>query len=61
MTATEEIQVDYSQPLGTLLKLATSVAHDQAQHSQGAGWLTRAELDKEEYVRFLMMLYHIYE
>ncbi|KAL5524798.1 hypothetical protein ACEPAF_9944 [Sanghuangporus sanghuang] len=53
--------IDYTQPLATLLKVATTAAHEQAEHSQGAGWLTRGELDKEEYVRFLMMLYHVYD
>ena len=28
---------------------------------EGAGWLVRGELDRDEYVRFLMMLYHVYE
>ena len=58
--AVKDAQVDYNQPLATLLKLATTAVHERAEHSQGAGWLTRGELDKEEYVRFLMMLYHVY-
>ncbi|KAL5482911.1 hypothetical protein ACEPAI_9506 [Sanghuangporus weigelae] len=53
--------IDYTQPLATLLKVATTAAHEQAEHSLGAGWLTRGELDKEEYIRFLMMLYHVYD
>ena len=53
--------VDYSQDIATLLRLGTAAAHDKAEHSEGAGWLVRGELDKEEYVRFLMMLYHVYE
>lgn len=53
--------VDWSQPISTLLKAGTATAHEKAEHSEGAGWLTRGELDREEYVRFLMMLYHVYE
>lgn len=55
------MQPDYSLPLATSLKTATEAAHETASTSQGAGWLTRGELDKEEYIRFLMMLYHVYE
>ena len=54
-------KIDYAQPLAALLKTATSAAHESAEHSQGAGWLTRGELDKEEYVRVLMMLFHVYK
>ena len=54
-----QVPYDYSQPMATLLRLGTAQAHERAENSQGAGWLTRGELDKLEYVRFLMMLYHI--
>ncbi|KAH8113499.1 heme oxygenase-like protein [Phellopilus nigrolimitatus] len=53
-------QIDFTQPLASVLKVATSVAHERAEQSQGAGWLTRGELDKDEYIRFLMMLFHVY-
>ncbi|KAI0086982.1 hypothetical protein BDY19DRAFT_893746 [Irpex rosettiformis] len=53
--------VDFSQDIATLLRIGTAAAHDKAEHSEGAGWLVRGELDKEEYVRFLMMLYHVYD
>ena len=53
-------QTDYSQPLSVLIKEATMAAHDTVASSPSAGWLTRGELDKEEYIRFLMMLYHVY-
>lgn len=56
-----ELHLDYAQPLAVLLKAATAEAHESAEHSQGAGWLTRGELDRDEYIRFLMMLYHVYE
>ena len=54
-------EIDYSLPISTLLKQETAAAHEEAEHSQGAGWLTRGELEKDEYIRFLMMLYHVYE
>lgn len=55
------VTIDYSQDVATLLRTGTAAAHEKAEHSEGAGWLVRGELDKEEYVRFLMMLYHVYE
>lgn len=51
---------DLSQPLATLLRQGTAAAHEGAEHSKGAGWLLRGELDQEEYARFLMMLWHVY-
>ncbi|KAI0772157.1 heme oxygenase-like protein [Irpex lacteus] len=54
-------KIDFSQDIATLLRTGTAAAHDKAEHSEGAGWLVRGELDKEEYVRFLMMLYHVYD
>ncbi|KAI5123147.1 hypothetical protein M0805_000850 [Coniferiporia weirii] len=60
MAIIEEVSIDYTQPLASLLKVATSAAHESAEHSQGAGWLTRGELDRDEYVWFLMMLFHVY-
>ncbi|EMD39755.1 hypothetical protein CERSUDRAFT_112040 [Gelatoporia subvermispora B] len=52
--------LDLSQPMATLLRLGTAQAHEKAEHSKGAAWLTRGELDRDEYIRFLMMLYHVY-
>lgn len=57
----EPIYVDFSLPLSELLHKGTAVAHDEVSKSKGAAWLVRGELDREEYVRFLMMLYHVYE
>lgn len=57
----EQITYDYSSPLASLLKQATTDAHERVEHSPGAGWLARGELDKDEYIRFLMMLYHVYQ
>ncbi|KAH9891550.1 hypothetical protein C8Q73DRAFT_649648, partial [Cubamyces lactineus] len=53
--------IDLSQPVANILRQGTAEAHERAEHSQGAKWLARGELDKEEYVRFLMMLWHIYD
>jgi large subunit ribosomal protein L21e len=52
---------DWSLPLSELLKEGTAEAHDNIEHSPGAGYLTRAELDKEEYARYLMLLWYIYD
>lgn len=52
---------DLSRPISTLLREGTSKAHKAAEVSPGAGWLARGELDRDEYVRYLMMLWHIYE
>jgi heme oxygenase len=54
-------EYDFSQPISTILREGTSDAHAAAAFSQGAGWLTRGELEEVEYVRFLMILWHIYE
>ncbi|KAI0826854.1 hypothetical protein BC628DRAFT_1372184 [Trametes gibbosa] len=53
--------VDLSLPIADILRKGTAEAHERAEHSQGAKWLARGELDKEEYVRFLMMVYHVYD
>jgi heme oxygenase (biliverdin-producing, ferredoxin) len=50
--------VDFTLAAGTLLRVGTKTVHDVL--SEGAGPLTRGELDKDEYIRYLMMLWHIY-
>ncbi|KAH9847947.1 hypothetical protein C2E23DRAFT_889570 [Lenzites betulinus] len=52
---------DLSLPIADILRKGTAEAHERAEHSEGAKWLARGELDKEEYVRFLMMVYHVYD
>ncbi|PFH53415.1 hypothetical protein AMATHDRAFT_93186, partial [Amanita thiersii Skay4041] len=52
--------IDYSQPLITLLRFETQHAHDSAANSRGAQLLLSGQLPKAEYVRYLMMLWHIY-
>ncbi|KAK0441615.1 hypothetical protein EV421DRAFT_1811715 [Armillaria borealis] len=52
---------DYSQPLSAVLKESTKEVHQNVEHSEGAEALLRGELSKEEYARFLMMLWYIYD
>ncbi|KAI0030439.1 heme oxygenase [Vararia minispora EC-137] len=52
--------LDLSQPIADLLRSGTAAAHETAEHSKGAGYLARGELTREEYARFLIMLYHVY-
>ncbi|TCD70306.1 hypothetical protein EIP91_003935 [Steccherinum ochraceum] len=52
--------LDTTAPIATLLRTSLTDAHDRASTSDGAGWLTRGELDREEYIRYSMMLYHVY-
>jgi len=47
--------------MGSLLRIGTSKAHEDIGNSQGAVRLIKGELDKEQYVYYLMMLWHIYE
>ncbi|KAF8574312.1 heme oxygenase-like protein [Ramaria rubella] len=63
MTATQSNisnDPDWTLDVATLLREGTAAAHTEAENSSGAGWLTRGELDKEEYIRFLIILWHIY-
>ena len=54
--------VDFSLAPATLLHraLRENVAKP-TNKTDSATWLARGELDKEEYVRLLMMLWHVYE
>ncbi|TFK70923.1 heme oxygenase-like protein [Pluteus cervinus] len=52
---------DWSQPLAKLLREATHEAHDTVAQSPAAKALLSGLLSKEEYVRYLMMLYHVYD
>ncbi|KAM6503607.1 heme oxygenase 1 [Amanita muscaria] len=56
----DEEQLDYSQPLATLMRKGTIKQHDTVSESPGAKLLTSGELSMDEYVRYLMMLWHIY-
>ncbi|THV03008.1 hypothetical protein K435DRAFT_836069 [Dendrothele bispora CBS 962.96] len=52
--------LDYNQPLSEILKQSTKEAHDEVATSPEAGKLLRGELSKEQYARYLMMLWHVY-
>jgi heme oxygenase len=53
--------LDYSLPLADLLRLGTTKAHQDAENSQGGIALANGKLAREEYVRFLMMMFYVYE
>ncbi|KAJ7145256.1 hypothetical protein C8R46DRAFT_1131126 [Mycena filopes] len=53
--------VDLSQPLSDVLREGTKKAHEEVEVSPAAAAMLRGELDKEEYARFLMMLWHVYD
>ena len=53
--------MDFSQPIADLLRAGTRQAHERAEQSKGAQYLTSGALDKKEYIRFVMMLWHVYE
>ncbi|KAJ6585310.1 hypothetical protein B0H19DRAFT_927679 [Mycena capillaripes] len=53
--------IDLSQPLSDVLREGTKKAHEEVEVSPAAAAMLRGALDKEEYIRFLMMLWHIYD
>jgi hypothetical protein len=53
-------EVDYSQPLAILLRANIMELHDSIANSRAAKALGEGKLPKQEYVRLLMMLWHIY-
>ncbi|PPQ92822.1 hypothetical protein CVT25_004310 [Psilocybe cyanescens] len=53
--------IDYTKSLATLLRESTHEAHDQVAMSQGAKLLLSGGLSKEDYTRYLMMLWHVYD
>lgn len=52
--------VDFTAPLSVLLHQTSVTVHDANERGTERGWLTSGRLDKEEYVRYLMMLYNVY-
>lgn len=56
--ASEEI--DLNLPAATVLRLGSAKVHQQIEHSSGATALLGGNLDREEYVRLLMMLWYVY-
>lgn len=53
--------IDLSLPLSDVVREGTKKAHEEVEVSPAASAMLRGELDKEEYARFLMMLWHIYK
>jgi heme oxygenase len=52
--------IDLSQPLSDIVREGTKKAHEEVEVSPAAVAMLRGELPRDEYVRFLMMLWHIY-
>lgn len=50
-----------TQSASSLLKAGTTKVHEEIRNSEGALYLTNGELDRGEYIRYLMMLWHIYK
>jgi len=53
--------LDLSLPLSTLLKSGTKIAHADAEHSPGAIALATGTLELQEYVRYLTILWVVYQ
>ncbi|KAK8844172.1 hypothetical protein IAR55_006966 [Kwoniella newhampshirensis] len=53
--------LDLNLPISTLLKLGTQRAHVKAEHSAGAAALVQGGLGLEEYIRWLAVLWRIYD
>ena len=56
-----EAKIDMTQPASSILKTGTVKIHEEIRMSKGASYLTDGELEREEYVRYLMMIWHIYK
>jgi heme oxygenase len=52
---------EWERPLSALLREHTAEVHTNLENSDGAKHLTSGKLDETEYVRYLMMLYQVYE
>ncbi|KAG5644772.1 hypothetical protein DXG03_007680 [Asterophora parasitica] len=53
--------IDFSVPLATLLRTSTYEAHELVAKSPGAMAMLSGRLRREEYVRYLIVLWHIYD
>ncbi|KAJ7726560.1 hypothetical protein DFH07DRAFT_1000752 [Mycena maculata] len=53
--------IDLSLPLSDLVREGIKKAHEEVGVSPAAAAMLHGELPKEEYIRFLMMLWHIYD
>lgn len=54
-------RLDYSQSISDLVRESTKDAHRSVEHSATAVALLRGDLSVQQYIRFLMMLWHMYE
>ncbi|WOO78573.1 Heme oxygenase [Vanrija pseudolonga] len=53
--------LDFSRPVSELLRKGTQRAHVAAEHSAGAVALTNGELELQEYIRWLAILWRVYD
>ncbi|TFK40749.1 hypothetical protein BDQ12DRAFT_679958 [Crucibulum laeve] len=53
--------IDLTQPLATLLRESTHEAHETVENSPSAKLLLSGGLAQDEYIRYLMMLWHVYD
>ena len=49
-----------AKPTSSISMTGTRKIHDEITNGKGASHLTKGELDRDEYTRYLMMLWHIY-
>jgi hypothetical protein len=52
--------LNWNDSIATLLRIGTSRAHVQAEHSEGAKAMLKGELNVEEYIRWLAILWRVY-
>ncbi|KZT53959.1 heme oxygenase-like protein [Calocera cornea HHB12733] len=52
---------DWSLPISSLLRTGTKRAHEEVEHSPGAARLARGELGREEYARWCVALWCVYD
>lgn len=53
--------LDFSRPVSELLRKGTQRAHVAAEHSDGAVALTNGQLELQEYIRWLAVVWRVYE
>lgn len=54
-------ELDFTRPVSELLRKGTQRAHVAAEHSEGAVALTNGQLELQEYIRWLALLWRVYE
>ncbi|KZO92718.1 heme oxygenase-like protein [Calocera viscosa TUFC12733] len=53
--------IDWTRPVSELLRTGTKRAHEDVEHSPGAARLAKGELSKEEYARWCVALWCVYD